>query len=184
MREEYINYSLWLLIIGSWVFGMAYGRWLGGDKGVFAELGQALSIPKPVDLSWWHPLLYFPLTIVAAFMLSQLFFGGGAAVFMFSRGVCDSALFLSLENTMRGILPAASAAEIWIVFFIIVVLTVNLPLCLWAAHLGTRRSFRTFCRLRGKPLKPEAGLISGLLMIVSISLVVGLIGSLALSYTV
>jgi hypothetical protein len=184
MREEYINYSFWLLIVGSWVFGVAHGKWLGGEESIFAELGQAVSIPKPVDLGWWHPLFYFPLTIVATFVLSQLFFGGGAAIFMFSRGVCDGILFMNLESTISGWnLPTISAVELWTVFFIIMVLTVNLPLCLWAAHLGTRRSVRMFHRLRGRPLKPEAGLVSALLMLLSISFVIGLVGTLAISYT-
>jgi hypothetical protein len=184
MREEYVSYSLWLLVIGSWVFGVAYGKWLGGGESIFAELGQAVSIPKPVDLGWWEPILYFPLTVLAAFLLSQLFFGGGAAVFMFSRGVGDSALILSIETTMRTWSPLLGTTEVLLdVFFIMMVLAVNLPLCLWAAHLGTRRSIRMFHRLRGKPLRPEVGLISGLLLLVSISLVLGLIGSLTISYT-
>jgi hypothetical protein len=183
VREEYLNYSLWLLVIGSWVFGVAYGRWLGGNESIFAELGQAVSIPEPVELSWWEPFLYFPLTVVAAFLLSQLFFGGGAAIFIFSRGVCDSVLLLSMETAIKTWNPISGTPEVLLsVFFIIMVLTVNLPLCLWAAHLGTQRSIRMFHRLQGKPLRPEAGLASGLMLLVSVSLVLGLIGSLAISY--
>lgn len=183
MNREYLNYSLWLLVIGSWVFGVAYGRWFGGTEGVFGELSQAVSIPSPAGLQWWHPILFFPLTIVAAYILSQLFFGAGAAVFMFSRGVGDSALLLSLETTLKTEnFLTVSTGQIWLIFFIILAVAVNLPLCLWSAQLGTARSVRMFDRLRGKPLRPEAGLASGLLLLVAISLVLGLLGSFALSY--
>ncbi|MFN4133591.1 MAG: hypothetical protein ACK4GQ_04395 [Candidatus Hadarchaeales archaeon] len=183
MREEYLEYSLWLLIIGSWVAGMAYGKWGGGASGIFSEIGQTVGLPPPVQLAWWQPLLYFPLTVLAAFILSQLFFGGGAIIFIFSRGVIDSTLLENLENLLaRWNILTLEAATIWTIFFIILVLAVNLPLCLWASHLGTKRSFRMLQRLRGNPLKPESGIWGGLLLLVTVSLVAGLIGSFALSY--
>lgn len=185
MREEYLEYTIWLIIIGSWVAGVAYGRWGGGASSIFSELGQAVGMSSPSQLAWWQPLLYFPLTVIAAFILSQLFFGGGAVIFIFSRGVSDSLLLANLENLLASWnLLAVQTATIWAVFFTILTLAVNLPLCLWASHLGTRRSFRMFQRLRGEPLKPESGILTGILLIIVISLVAGLMGAFALSYTI
>jgi len=148
-----------------------------------AELGKAVGIPRPIYLGWWQPLIYFPLTVVAAFVLSELFFGAGALLFMFARGVWDSVLFLDLENLLKGTdITSVTGGQIWLIFFLVVVFAANLPLCIWASHLGVRRSVRTFNRLRGKPLRPETGLISGLLLLVAVSLVVGLIGAFAISY--
>jgi hypothetical protein len=184
MRDEHVEYLFWLLVIGSWVFGVTYGKWLGGTGGVFADLSQAVSVPEPVNLAWWGPLLYFPLTVVGSFVLSQLFFGAGTAVFMFSRGVGDSILFISLENALRTWnIPDVTSGQLWNAFFIMLVLAVNLPLCLWAAHLGTRRSVRMYQRLRGKPVKPESSVISTFLMLLSVSLLIGLVGTLTISYT-
>ncbi|MDI6643054.1 MAG: hypothetical protein QMD95_03275 [Candidatus Hodarchaeaceae archaeon] len=185
MREEYWYYAFWLLVIGSWVLGIAYGRWGGGGSGVFADLGQAISVPPPIQLAWWQPLVYFTFTVIAAFVLSQLFFGVGAAVFIFSRGVYDGGLILSLENMVRGwTLASISPAELWTVFFILLVLTVNLPLCLWAAHLGTQRAMRMWYRLRGKPITPTvgAGPIPNLFLAVAASLAAGLVGAFAIAY--
>lgn len=185
MRGEYRHYAFWLLIIGSWVLGVVYGRWGGGGFGIFADLGQAVSVPSPTLLSWWQPLLYFVLTVVAAFVLSQIFFGAGAAIFLFSRGVCDVLLFNNLELMVgRWTLPSIPSNELWSVFFIMLVLTVNLPLCLWAAHLGTQRATRMLYRLKGRPLKPEigSGTILNLLLVLTASLVAGLVAAFALSY--
>ena len=146
-----------------------------------------MSVPSPANLSWWQPILYFALTVVASFVLSQIFFGAGAAVFIFSRGVNDALLFSNIEsmvvkwNLTSGYIPTN---ELWSVFFIMLVLTVNLPLCLWASHLGTQRATRMLYRLRGKPLKSEveAGPISNLLLAVAASLAAGLVATFALSY--
>jgi len=142
MRGEYWHYAFWLLVIGSWVLGVVYGRWGGGGSGIFADLGKAVSVPSPDRLSWWQPILYFTFTVIAAFVLSQIFFGAGAVVFIFSRGVNDALLFNKIElmvgNWNLGNSTSITSGGLWSVFFIILVLTVNLPLCLWAAHLGTK----------------------------------------------
>lgn len=185
MRGEYWYYAFWLLVVGSWVLGVVYGRWGGGGSGVFADLGQAVSIPSPTQMIWWQPILYFSLTIIAAFVLSQIFFGVGAAVFMFSRGVCDALLLGNLELMVgRWTLTSIPPNELWSVFFIMLVLTVNLPLCLWAAHLGTQRATRMLYRLRGRPLKPAVGAepTLNLLLVVTASLVAGLVATFALFY--
>jgi len=189
MRGEYWYYAFWLLVIGSWVLGMAYGRWGGGGSGIFADLGQAVSVPSPVPspakLSLWQPILYFSLTVVASFVLSQIFFGAGAAVFIFSRGVNDASLFKNIESMVVNLnLWDSTSIPFWSIFFIMLVLTVNLPLCLWASHLGTQRATRMLYRLRGKPLKSEveAGPISNLLLAVAASLAAGLVATFALFY--
>jgi uncharacterized membrane protein YidH (DUF202 family) len=164
---------------------VAFGKWGGGTTTVFAELGQAVGVPHPSAMSWWQPLLYFPITVIAAFMLSQIFFGAGAAIFFFARGVADSALLLKMETMIRGwSVLSIPAAELCSVFFVLMVLTVNLPLTMWAAHLGTQRSYQVLSRLRGKPTKPGSGALpfSGLIMCVTASFVIGLIGSFALAY--
>jgi hypothetical protein len=186
MREQYTYYAIWLLIIGGWVFGMVYGKWGGGTTSAFAELGQAVSVPNPTNLAWWHALIYFPLTVIAAFVLSQIFFGVGAAVFLFARGVVDSSLLITMEVMIsRWNIFSIPGGELWHVFFIMLVLTVNLPLTIWAAHLGTQRSTQVLSRLRGKPTKPGSGAspFSNLVLCVTVSLVVGLIASFALAYS-
>ncbi|MCK4405882.1 MAG: hypothetical protein KAV43_05185 [Hadesarchaea archaeon] len=186
MRGEYWHAAFWLLVIGSWVLGVAYGRW-GGDGGFFVDLSQAVRVPSPLELSeWWQPLAYFTLTVLATFVLAQLFFGVGAAVFLFSRGVYDGKLIVLLEQTVGGwSFPNIPANEFWMVLFIVLILTVNLPLCLWAAHLGTRRATYMWYRLRGKPLKPEvgAGPMTTLLLILAASVAAGLVGAFLISYT-
>ncbi|MGC8816629.1 MAG: hypothetical protein ACP5PX_02285 [Candidatus Hadarchaeum sp.] len=184
MREEYWYYSFWLVVVGSWIVGFAYGKWLGGYGGLFSELGRAISVPLPGRLELWQPILYFTLTPVAAFVLSQLFFGAGAAFFLFARGVYDSGLITILETAISNWrLTSITSAELWSFFFIMIILVVNLPLSLWAAQLGTQRSVRMLYRLRGRPTKPAAGpeLISSLIIIVTLSLVAGLTATFAIS---
>ena len=186
MREDYWLAAFWLLIVGSWVLGVAYGRW-GGGGGLFIDLSQAVRVPSPFSLdSWWQPLVYFTLTALASFVLAQLFFGVGAAVFLFSRGVYDSFLIVELERTVRGwSFPNIPGNELWMVLFIVLILAVNLPICLWAAHLGLTRAMRMFYRLRGKPLKPELGAkpVVTLLILLAASIATGLVGFFIFTYT-
>ena len=185
MRAEYWAPTFWLVVVGSWVFGIAYGRW--ADNGIFLELSKAVRVPSPLDLgAWWQPLLYFTLSVLALFLLAQLFFGVGAAVFLFARGVYDSSLIGTLEGTMRGwSISYIPIDEVFTVLFILLILAVNLPLCLWSAHLGTQRAVYAWYRLRGKPVKPGSGVfpVSNLLLILAASLAVGLVGAFMLSYT-
>jgi len=183
MREEYWYHALWLVVVGSWVFGVVYGKWGGGYGGFFSDLGKAISIPLPSQLELWQPVVYFTLTVVAAFVLSQLFFGIGAVVFLFARGVVDSGLITNMEVIISNWkLISISPVEIWTIFFVMLVLAVNMPMCLWAAQIGTQRAIRMLYRLRGKPLvKFET--ISNLFMIVAVSLVVGLFATFAIAHT-
>lgn len=185
MREEYWRAAFWLLVVGGWAFGFAYGRWLSFGRGFFLELCRAVRVPSPFELgAWWEPLAYFPLTVVAAFVLSQLFFGVGAVIFLFSRGVYDSVLITKLETLMKGwSFPELPMKEVWMVLLIILILAVNLPLCLWAAHMGTQRSVYMWYRLTGKPVKPESGMepIINFLKILAASIAAGLAAALILS---
>ncbi|MCS7131485.1 MAG: hypothetical protein NZ934_02000, partial [Hadesarchaea archaeon] len=139
--------------------GVAYGRWIGGGKDFLIELSRAVSVPNPSQLkAWWEPLIYFPLTAISTFVLAQLFFGVGAMVFLFSRGVSDGMMIIELERMVRGwSFPDLPINEIWMMIFMLFILFVNLPLCLWAAQVGTQRSIYVWCRLRGKPVKAGAG---------------------------
>ncbi|MGQ9788186.1 MAG: hypothetical protein ACUVQM_02580 [Candidatus Hadarchaeaceae archaeon] len=186
MREEHWYYSFWLIIIGSWILGIAYGKWWDGSGGLLSDIGKAISVPPPSSMEVWQPLLYFPLTTIAAFVLSQLFFGVGAAFFLFMRGVYESSLITSLETIFSGWkLTSITSPEIWTVLFIVLIFATNLPLCLWAAHLGTQRSIRMLYRLREKPTKPITGpeLASRLILIITLSLIAGLTASFAIANT-
>ncbi|MFH1820969.1 MAG: hypothetical protein ABH852_00790 [Methanobacteriota archaeon] len=186
MREEYWHYAFWLIVVGSWAFGVVYGKWGGGYGSFFSDLGQAVSVPRPSQLELWQPIMYFTLTVVASFVLSQLFFGVGAAIFLFARGVSDSGLITSMEIMIGNWkLTSVSPAEIWTVFYIMLVLAVNAPLCLWAAQIGTQRAIRMLYRLRGKPIKSLSNVqpISNILIIIAVSLAVGLTATFALAHT-
>ncbi|MEM3421575.1 MAG: hypothetical protein QW835_04040 [Candidatus Hadarchaeum sp.] len=186
MREEYWYYSFWLIVVGSWVLGLAYGKWWGEPEEFLSQLGRSFSVPPPGRMEPWQPILYFTLTPVATFVLSQLFFGVGAAAFLFSRGVYDSSLIMGMETMLSNWkLTSSTSVEIWTIFFIILIFVVNLPLCLWAAQLGTQRAIRMLYRLRGKPLKPATGseLVSSLILIVTLSLIVGLTAAFAIAST-
>jgi len=186
MREEYWRAFFWLLVIGSWTFGVAYGHWVSTGESVFLELSRAVRVPGPVELgAWWEPLVYFIFTVVAIFVLAQLFFGAGAMLFLFARGVYDSTLIIWIGATVRGwYFPNLPTQAVLMVLFGVFILAVNLPLCLWAAHMGTQRSIYIWHRLTGKPVKPEAGVrpMRDFLLILAASIVAGLIAALIFSY--
>ncbi|MEA1904539.1 MAG: hypothetical protein U9M97_01485 [Candidatus Hadarchaeota archaeon] len=185
MRERYWLAAFWVLVVGSWVFGVVYGRWIS-NEGFFLDLSQVVHIPGPSQLdAWWQPLVYFIFTVVAVFVLSQLFFGAGAAIFLFARGVYDSTLIAKLESTIGSwSFPDLPMNDICVVLLIALILTVNLPLCLWSAQLGTQRSVYMLQRLRGKPVRPELGTgpFSQFLIILAASIAIGLIAAFLFSY--
>jgi len=185
MREEYWQAFFWLLVVGSWVFGVAYGRWVGAGEGFFLELSKAVRVPGEFG-AWWEPLGYFILTTVAIYVLAQLFFGAGAALFLFARGFYDNTLIAGAEGIVRGwSFPNLPMNEVLTVLLIVLILAVNLPLCLWAAHMGTQRSIYVWHRLTGKPVKPEAGVrpMRDFLLILAASIVAGLVAAFIFSYT-
>jgi hypothetical protein len=186
MRNEILRHIFWLLIIVSWVFGVIYARWSNLPQEFFVEMSQAVRVPNPFYFeNWWDPMLYFTLTVVAVFVLSQIFFGAGGAVFLFSRGVYDNSLIIEIEKSVKSwVFPDIYINEIFSVLLVCFVLLINLPLCMWAAHLGFQRSIYLWHRLRGEPTKPETGLnpLSQLLLLIAISLMTGLIVALILPY--
>ena len=181
MRDEYWHAFFWVFVVASWAFGFAYGRWAGGG-GFFSELGKAVSVPLGFS-SWWQPLVYFTLTILAMFVLAQLFFGVGAAIFLFARGVGDSAVILALEDIVRKF-PDFLTRDAWMLVLGMLILVVNLPLCIWSAHLGTQRTVYMWRRLRGQPMKPETATkpIFNFLIVMAISIVTGVVAAVAFSY--
>jgi hypothetical protein len=184
MREEYWGAFFWLLVVGSWVFGVAYGRWVGTGGEIFLELSKAVRVPDEFGAGW-EPLAYFIFTTVAIFVLAQLFFGAGAALFLFARGFHDCTLIARAEDIVRRWSFNLPINEFMRVLLIVLILAVNLPLCLWAAHMGTQRSIYVWHRLTGKPVKPEAGVrpIRDFLLILAASIVAGLVAAFIFSYT-
>ena len=185
MREEYWKAFLWLLVIGSWTLGLAYGRW-GADVGreFFSGLSVA-HVPNPFALeAWWQVLAYFVLSVVAIFVLSHVLFGVGAAIFLFARGIVDNALILELESKVRAWMIPPPTHELWMASVVALILTVNLPLCLWASHLGTQRAIYTWYRLKGEAVKPEFGAkpLHDFLLIIAASIGIGLLAALLFSY--
>jgi hypothetical protein len=184
MRDEYWHALLWVFVVASWAFGFAYGRWAEGS-GFFLELGKAVSIPSPLEFSsWWQPLIYFTLTILAMFVLAQLFFGVGAAIFLFARGVCDSSIVFALEGIVRKF-PDIPTREAWMLVIAMLILAVNLPICIWSAHMGTQRAIYMWRRLSGQPIRPETGArpILNFLMVLAISIITGVAAAVAFSYS-
>ena len=140
--------------------------------------------PSPLEFSsWWQPLAYFTLTILAMFVLAQLFFGVGAAIFLFARGVSDSAVILALEAIVRPF-PNIPTHDAWMLVLGMLILAVNLPLCIWSAHMGTQRTVYMWRRLRGQPMKPETATkpIFNFLIVMAISIITGVVAAVAFSY--
>lgn len=149
------------------------------------NLSRAVRVTSPLDLNvWWEVMLYFTLSVVAIFVLSHILFGVGSAVFLFARGMYDSSLILYLETTVSGwSISEIPTSEVLMVLITALIVAVNLPLCIWAGELGFQRSVYTLYRLRNEPVRPEFGSepLSNLLIIVSVSLVVGLIAAILFS---
>ena len=185
MRNEYWQATFWVFVVGSWTLGFAFKRW-GGSGDFFLELGKAVSVPSPLELSaWWQPLAYFVFTVIAIFVLSQLFFGVGAGIFLFARGVSDGAIILSIENLARGwSFPNIPTHDAWMLALAVLILAVNLPLTIWSAHIGTQRAANMWRRLRGQPIKPEttAKPMFNCLVILAASIATGLAAAVAFSY--
>ena len=103
MKGERWESISWLLAIGSWVAGAILGRFNVYEGDIFLGLSKAVRVPDPSSLNaWWELILFFTLSTVAIFALSHVLFGGGGAVFLFSRGLYDSSLIFLLENTVKS----------------------------------------------------------------------------------
>lgn len=181
MREETIRQLLWLVVISCWAAGFVLSMW-GRLPGFFTEIGRAIGPPQAEPGAAWRPLVYFPLTLVASFVLAQLFFGGGV-FFTFFRGAWDVAVLRELEAIMRDIDPlSVQQGQIWTVFYYLVVLGCNVPLCLWASQLGALHSVRTLQRLRGRLVRPSEEVKSQMIKLLAISIGLAVVVSVALSY--
>jgi hypothetical protein len=92
--------------------------------------------------------------------------------------VSDSAVILVLEDIVRKF-PNIPTPDAWML-----ILAMNLPLCIWSAHLGTQRTVYMWRRLRGQPMKPETAMkpIFNFLIVMAISIVTGIVVAVAFSY--
>ncbi|KXB09600.1 hypothetical protein AKJ35_00370 [candidate division MSBL1 archaeon SCGC-AAA833F18] len=185
MRLERLKLALWLLVIGSWGLGVIIGRWWSVNEFVI-ELSKVVQVVSPLQLgAWWHPIVFMILSVVGVFVLSQVFLGVGASVFLFARGMYDSTLIMQLEGTIGGwTLTNVPMSEVWIVSMLVLILAVNLPLCLWSGQLGAQRGVYVFYRLRGKTVDPDFGSkpFSKFLLILTASIAVGVVGAIIFSY--
>ncbi|MEM1689868.1 MAG: hypothetical protein QXU01_01405 [Candidatus Hadarchaeales archaeon] len=179
MREETKKQLVWLFVIAFWTLGFFFSRW--SNPPAFAkEIGRSISVPLSGDA--WLPLVYFPLTVVASFVLAQLFFGGGI-IFMFFRGVWDSTVFSRLEAIVAETnLISIQYGQLWTMFYYLMILGCNLPLCLWAAQLGASQSLKVLERLQGKLVRPSEEVRWKMLMLIIASIVLAIPSSLAISY--
>ncbi|MEM2878845.1 MAG: hypothetical protein QXG10_04820 [Candidatus Hadarchaeales archaeon] len=181
MRAEYWPHIFWLIITGSWALGFLSG--MVGVQGIFSEIGKAVSVPSPDVVAWWQAIPYFVLTVIAIFMLSQIFFGAGSALFSFCRGINDYIILRWAISTAGGMdIFGVTWSQLGCLFFVALVLTVNLPLLLWAAHLGSESSMKAFHRLRGKPWRDWSSRkpLSNLLIVLCASVAAGLAASFSL----
>ena len=185
LRPNQIKSILWLSIVSSWIAGIVVGRLLG-TSGIILSLSRAVRVPDPSFFGiWWEVIVYFGLTTVSFFVLSHILFGVGAVIFLFARGMYDLSLIVRIESIIEGWSAAdIPTSEMMSVLFIILILAANLPLCLWSSHLGIQSSVYALNRLREKPVLPEFGSepLSQLLLIISASLILGLVASLVFSY--
>lgn len=175
----------WLIVVSSWVLGFAFGRWIGINESLM-ELSKAVRVANPLYLDvWWKILAYFTLSTIAVFALSHILFGIGAGIFLFARGMYDTTLVAYLESTIGGwTISNIPMSEVYVSIIIILILGINLPLCLWSSQLGIQRSVYTLYRLRNEPINPKFGSepLSNLAIILSISLVTGLVSTLVFSH--
>lgn len=184
MRAGYWPPLFWLVIVGSWASGFLLGR-AGVQETVLAEMGRAVSVPLPDGMAWWQPIPYFLLTVVSIFVLSHLLFGACSALFSLCRGINDYALLQGAMAIAGGLGPIeVPVAKLGQLFFILVVFAANLPLSLWAAHLGAENSMKALYRLRGKPWRDwgDRKPLHNLLLALGASVAAGVVASLALSY--
>jgi len=180
MRGEILGSVLWLLILGGWVVGVCCGYWMGRD--LSHELSLVTGVPPPSQLErWWEPLLFFSLTPLSCYLLSQLFFGGAAPLLLFLRGTHDGGVLIrSLEASLSGLsFPDLPLQDLLSSLFLLLILSVNLPLCLWASHLGASRALYVRRRILGRAVRAGEGTstLSSLFLLLSLSLVAGLLAS-------
>ncbi len=149
-------------------------------------MSKAVGVVHPAQMNfWWEVISYFTLSTVSIFVLSHVLFGTGGVIFLFARGMHDNSLILYLESTISGwSISKIPMSEIYMVLIVVLILTVNLPICLWSGQLGIQRSIYTLNRIREKPVNPDFGKkpLSNLLIAISASLITGLISALLFTY--
>jgi hypothetical protein len=181
MRDETLRQLLWLAVISCWVAGFVLSRW-GRLPGFFTEVGQTIGPPLAEPSAAWKPLIYFPLTVVASFVLTQLFFGGGV-FFVLLRGAWDAAVLRELEAAAGSIdLLSFQQGQVWVIFYYLTILGCNVPLCLWASQIGAFHSLKTLERLRGRLVRPSEEVRSHMIKLLAISIGLAVVASIALSY--
>ncbi len=183
--ERLLDQLFWFLILAGWVAGVSCGYWMGRD--LSGELSSIMGIPLPSQMGgWWEPLLFFTLTPLSFYLFSQLFFGASAPFLLFLRGTYDGGILIrALEASLSELsFPQLSPTSLLSVLFILLVLSINLPLCMWASHLGTSRATYVRYRLKGKPVRPGEGssTLSPLPLLLGFSLLAGLFASLLLGH--
>lgn len=187
LHPDKLKPIFWLAVISSWTLGVVTSRWIGIDNSLI-ELSKAVRVTNPLHLKiWWELLAAFVLSTVSIFVLSHILLGIGGTIFFFARGLYDSSLIAYIESTITSwSITTIPMSEVWPVLITIFILTINLPLCLWAGKLGTQRSVYILYRLRGKPINPDFGSkpLSELLKIVSVSLIAGLAATILFSYMI
>jgi hypothetical protein len=166
MRVERLRYLFLFLVVLGWALAIFCYRRVGEVP----EISKDLTIP--VTSPSWKPPVYFVLSALAAFFLSQIGFGVAAGLFSFLRGLADAPLLMDLARLMNLTVPEAAV-------FKALVLTVNSPLFLWSLVLGAERSVYLLQRLRGMPVPSSERIFREFLVV----LVVSLIGGLACSLT-
>jgi hypothetical protein len=166
MRPERLRCLLLFLVVSSWVLAVLCYRGVG----TLPELSRNLTVSGASPS--WRPPVYFALTVLAAFFLSQIGFGVTAGVFSFLRGLADAPLLLDLAGLMNLELPERA-------MFKALVLTGNSPLFLWALVLGAERSFYLLARLRGMPAPSSERIFKEMAVLLSVSFLAGLACSLA-----
>ncbi|MEM2282855.1 MAG: hypothetical protein QXH26_04885 [Candidatus Hadarchaeales archaeon] len=166
MRIERLKYLFLLLVVSSWVLAvLCYAR-VGGEP---PELSKLLTVPTA---SSWRLPAYFALTVVAAFFLSQIGFGIAAGPLSFLRGLADAPMLQDLAGVLSLQVPEGAV-------FKALVVVGNSPLFLWSLVLGAERSLYLLWRLWGRPVPPAAGTFKELVSLISVSLLAGLICTLA-----
>jgi len=175
---------LWLLLVGGWAAGCCLGYRAGGD--LCREISLVTGVPSPSGMEWWEPLLFFSLTPLSCYLLSQLFFGAASPFLLFLRGTHDGGVLMrELEENLSIIsFPGLPHRPLLLSLLILLILSVNLPACLLASHLGAQRGILLRRRLLGRVVRAGEGSrhLSHLFLLLGLSLVAGLAASLLLQH--
>lgn len=142
----------------------------------YRRVGEVPELAKDLTVSsaspFWRPPVYFALTVLAGFFLSQVGFGVTVGLFSFLRGLADAPLLMDLAGLASLQLPEKA-------IFKALVLMSNSPLFLWSLVLGAERSLYLLTRLRGMPVPSSEKTLKEIIVALSVSFLAGLACSLA-----